>query len=93
MGKRLIATIWLVGTLVMIAGGAAMLAAAPTDNTGGSLHGHPVAATAVLLVSSGVAVTGFTLQLAAWIGALINTHQLARKTWFYVLLWVGTADW
>jgi hypothetical protein len=33
-----------------------------------------------------VAAAGGVAQLAAWIGALVNTYQLADKTWFYVLL-------
>jgi len=41
----------------------------------------------------GLMVAGFTLaaaggvaQLAAWIGALVNTYQLEDKAWFIVLL-------
>jgi hypothetical protein len=37
----------------------------------------------IALVSGGIA------QLVAWIGALINTAQLADKTWFLVLLLLG----
>jgi hypothetical protein len=31
-------------------------------------------------------VAGGIVQLAAWIGALINTNQIPQKTWFAVLL-------
>jgi hypothetical protein len=33
-----------------------------------------------------VAVVGGIVQLAAWVGALINTNRIADKTWFAVLL-------
>jgi hypothetical protein len=46
---------------------------------------------ALLVVSISVAAAGVTLQLVAWTGALSNTHLLAGKTWFQVLLWVGIA--
>lgn len=29
---------------------------------------------------------GITLQLVAWIGALVNTYRLEEKTWFAILL-------
>ncbi len=41
----------------------------------------------------GLMIAGFTIaavggiaQLAAWIGALVNTYQMQDKTWFIVLL-------
>jgi hypothetical protein len=36
------------------------------------------------------AFAGFIVQIAAWVGALVNTNQLADKTWFAVLLVTGT---
>lgn len=33
-----------------------------------------------------VAAVGSVIQLAAWIGALVNTYQLEDKAWFIVLL-------
>lgn len=33
-----------------------------------------------------LAVVGGIVQLAAWVGALINTNRIADKTWFAVLL-------
>jgi len=33
-----------------------------------------------------VAAAGGIVQLAAWVGALINTNRIADKTWFAVLL-------
>jgi hypothetical protein len=46
---------------------------------------------ALLVVSISIAAAGVILQLVAWTGALFNTHLLAGKTWFQVLLWVGVA--
>jgi hypothetical protein len=47
-------------------------------------------------VTIGLIVVGFTgaaaggiVQLAAWIGALVNTYQPADKTWFAILLVSG----
>jgi hypothetical protein len=36
-----------------------------------------------------VATAGVVGQVAAWIGALVNTGRFADKTWFHVLLWFG----
>ena len=33
-----------------------------------------------------IAAVGSVIQLAAWIGALVNTYQLEDKAWFIVLL-------
>jgi hypothetical protein len=39
------------------------------------------------MVAGGLtAVIGGVIQLVAWIGALVNTYQLADRTWFAVLL-------
>lgn len=40
----------------------------------------------LLLVGMFIAAVGITLQLVAWIGALVNTYRLEDKTWFAVLL-------
>jgi hypothetical protein len=44
--------------------------------------------TTVGLMVAGIAVAaaGWATQLAAWIGALINTYQLKEKIWFFALL-------
>lgn len=40
-----------------------------------------------LIVVGGIAAAvGGLVQLAAWIGALVNTYRLEDKTWFVVLL-------
>jgi hypothetical protein len=36
-----------------------------------------------------LAGAGAILQVAAWIGAVVNTYRFAAKTWFNVLLWFG----
>jgi hypothetical protein len=38
------------------------------------------------IVGFSAAAVGGVLQLAGWVGALVNTYQLADKTWFVVLL-------
>lgn len=91
MAKRAIAIWWIVGTVVMFAGGSAALFVSFETNQGNFLHGHTGTSVALLVVSLSVAAAGLILQLVAWTGALFNTHLLAGKTWFKVLLWVGIA--
>lgn len=38
------------------------------------------------VIGTMIAVAGGVAQLAAWIGALVNTYQLEDKAWFIVLL-------
>lgn len=40
----------------------------------------------LMIIGFTVAAVGGIVQLAAWIGALVNTYQLADRTWFIVLL-------
>ena len=45
-----------------------------------------------------IALAGGIVQIAAWIGALVNTNTLQDKTWFIVLLvgeilGVASASW
>jgi hypothetical protein len=40
----------------------------------------------VMMAAFLVAAAGGIVQLAAWIGALVNTHRLTDQTWFIVLL-------
>lgn len=43
----------------------------------------------LMIVGFTAAAIGGIVQLAAWIGALVNTYQLQDKTWFVVLLTGG----
>lgn len=40
----------------------------------------------VIVVGGLVVIAGVVLQLAAWIGALVNTRRLHDQTWFMILL-------
>jgi hypothetical protein len=43
-----------------------------------------------LIVTGGLAIVGGAIAgLVAWVGALLNTVQLADKTWFVLLLVLG----
>jgi hypothetical protein len=91
MAKRAIAIWWIVGTVVMFAGGLPALVVSFETNQGNFLHGHTGTSVALLVVSLSVAAAGVILQLVAWTGALFNTRLVADRTWFKVLLWVGIA--
>jgi hypothetical protein len=43
----------------------------------------------LIVLGFAVAAAGGIVQLAAWIGALVNTYQIADKTWFAILLLSG----
>ena len=102
MRKPAITKLWLTGliglTLGLLVGGLGlglMLAygghytAAPT----GDGYDFVPTVNAFFWTTIGLMVVGFTLaaaggvaQLAAWIGALVNTYQLEDKAWFIALL-------
>lgn len=82
MAKRAIAIWWIVGTVVMFAGGSAALFVSFETKQGNFLHGHTGTSVALLVVSISIAAAGVILQLVAWTGALFNTHLLAGRTWF-----------
>jgi hypothetical protein len=91
MPKRVIAVLWAAGTVIIVAGGWALLSVASQAKAGNSLHDHPVAAITLLALCYSVALAGVALGLVAWAGALANTYRLERKTWFHILLWLGAA--
>jgi hypothetical protein len=91
MPKRVIVILWAAGTVIMVAGGWALLFVASQTQPGRSLHHHPLASMALPALCYTVALTGVAMGLVAWAGALANTYQLERKTWFLILLWLGTA--
>jgi len=39
-----------------------------------------------IAIGGTVALAGVLMQVAAWVGALVNTNKLQDKTWFLVLL-------
>jgi hypothetical protein len=43
----------------------------------------------LMVVGFTIAAAGGVVQLAAWIGALVNTYQIQDKAWFIVLLASG----
>ncbi len=104
MNKRTITTIWLAG-LVGLAVGLAVAASGTGvllalgghfDWRGSEIVGFTPSYdgafwTGVGLISGGglVLLAGLITQFVAWIGALINTWQLADKLWFVLLLVLG----
>jgi hypothetical protein len=89
MSKRTIGIWWTAGTIAALAGTAGALLVAFATNPGNALHGHTGTAVALLLASFLVLGGGGVALLVAWVGALVNTHLLADKTWFNRLLWLG----
>lgn len=45
----------------------------------------------LIAAGAGTAIIGLVAGFVAWIGALVNSHQLADKRWFKALLWCGLA--
>jgi hypothetical protein len=45
----------------------------------------------LLIVGFSIAAVGGIVQLAAWIGSLVNTNQLEDKTWFIIMIVCGLA--
>lgn len=100
MTKRMITRTWVAGVIVILVGGVvsgisagiwlaqAIDLAKPGYLTAVPYHSFWTSMTFVGL-GCAVALGGFALKLAAWIGALINSRRLAHKTWFHVLLWGG----
>ena len=76
--------------LVAVVGG--LTAGAITIGDGGTVEisGGALSWTIVLLVIAFIAFLGGSIAgLVSWIGALINTYELADKTWFFLLLILG----
>jgi hypothetical protein len=87
--KRTIAqwSIW--GAVAMVAGSFFPLFVAHATNEGGFLHGLLWPALALDTLSAAVAVCGVIAVTVAWWGAVFNSHRLADRTWFNLLLWSG----
>ncbi len=102
MSKRIITRLWIIGLIViavgLVVGGVSIgLMFAYGGHFTSSANGNgsdfvpnldSVFWTTVSVAAIGflIAIAGGIVQLAAWIGALINTNTLQDKTWFIVLL-------
>ena len=102
MSKQSVIRMWIAGLIVLVAGLAVggislglMLANGGTWTPAASGNGSdfvPVVngffwtTIGFMIAGFTVAAVGSVIQLAAWIGALVNTYQLADKAWFIVLL-------
>lgn len=71
------------GTFTQVAGDASSYTFVPTRDSF-------FWTTVVVIVAGGIlAGVGWIVQLAAWIGALVNSYRIPDKTWFTVLLLGG----
>jgi hypothetical protein len=102
MTKTTITRMWIVGLIVLVAGllvgGVSlglMLTLGGTYTAAPSGNGYdfvPIinsffwTTIGFMIVGFTVAAAGGIVQLAAWIGALVNTYRLEDKAWFIVLL-------
>lgn len=99
MTKPTIIKTWLAGLVVMLVGGAIAGIATLvwlTHVSSVTQNGAPYVADSSFWTAVGfwwtggiVAIVGVVIQVAAWIGAVLNTHRLPDLTWFNLLLWVG----
>src|SRR5690242_8501009 len=102
MSKASITRMWIAGLIVLVAGLAMggislglMLANGGTWEPAVSGNGSDFVPTingffwttvGFMIVGFTIAVAGGIVQLAAWIGALVNTYQIEDKAWFVILL-------
>jgi hypothetical protein len=102
MTKPTITRIWIAGVIVLAAGLilgflslGLMLAYGGTFTQAASGNGYDFVPTldgffwtmvGLIIIGFTVAAVGGIVQLAAWIGALVNTYRIEDKTWFLVLL-------
>jgi hypothetical protein len=99
MEKHTITTIWFVGLCIILAGGVVstvcvgLWLAHVFNITAGHRPYIPdnFFWTMMTLIQLGgiIAAGGLIFQLVAWIGAVVNSHRLADKSWFKVIIWVG----
>jgi hypothetical protein len=102
MTKTTVTKLWTAGLIVVVAGllvggvslglmlayGGHFVAAASGNGSDfvPTLDGFFWTMVSLMIVGSSAAAVGGVLQLAGWVGALVNTYQFADKTWFVVLL-------
>jgi hypothetical protein len=99
MEKHTITKTWLVGLLIILAGGvvSAVCVGLWLAHVVNVTAGHRAYIpdnffwTAMTLIQLGgtIAAAGLIVQLVAWIGDVLNSHRLADKSWFKVIIWVG----
>lgn len=102
MSKNSITRMWMAGLIVLVVGlvvGGVSLGLmlanggtwTPAPSGNGSdfvptINGFFWTTVGFMIVGFTVAAAGGIVQLAAWIGALVNTYQLEDKAWFIALL-------
>jgi hypothetical protein len=101
MTKYIVTRTWIAGIIVLVAGlilgflGLGLMLAFSgtlTQAAGGSttfiprLDGFFWVTIGLMSAGFAIAAVGGIVQLAAWIGALLNTYRLDDKAWFLVLL-------
>jgi hypothetical protein len=102
MSKAGITRMWIAGLIVLVAGlamGGISLGLmfanggtwVPAASGSGSnfiptINGFFWTTVGFMIVGFTIAAAGGIVQLAAWIGALVNTYHLGDKAWFIVLL-------
>ena len=102
MGKSTVTRTWLAGLILLAVGLLAagvsigvMLAYGGTFTKAAAGNAYDFVpsydgifwtAIGIMVAGFAVAAVGGLVQLAAWIGALVNTYQLPDKTWFAVVL-------
>lgn len=102
MSKNSVTRIWIAGLIILVAGlvvggislwlmlvnGGTWVPAASGTGSEFAPTFNSFFWTTVAFMTTGftIAAIGGIIQLAAWIGALVNTYQLEDKAWFIVLL-------
>jgi hypothetical protein len=105
MTKTTVTKLWIAGLIVVVVGllvggvslglmlayGGHFVAAASGNGSDfvPTLDGFFWTMVSLMIVGFSAAAVGSVLQLAGWVGALVNTYQFADKTWFVVLLLGG----
>lgn len=81
----------IVGVSLMLAYGGVFTQVAGTNNYDftPNLDGFFWTAVAIIVVGGLITLVGSIVQLAAWIGGLVNSYLLPSKGWFAVLLLGG----
>lgn len=82
----------IVGVFLMLAYGGTFerIAGDPNNYTfTPDLNGFFWTTIALIVIGGVVALIGSIVQLAAWVGALVNSYALPEKTWFVILLLGG----